>query len=71
MQAGQRSGILRSVGNESNTITSVLSPVGTSLPKIGQRIMILGKLYSSKRVAAKSAAFKSGTPEGWLRERNE
>jgi hypothetical protein len=43
MQAGQRSGISRFVSNESSTIVSVLSPVETAVPRIGQRIMILGK----------------------------
>jgi hypothetical protein len=43
MHAGQRSGILRFAANESSTIVSVVSPVGTSLPRIGQRIMMLGK----------------------------
>jgi hypothetical protein len=43
MHAGQRSGILRFAANESSTIVSVVSPVGTSLPRIGQRMMMLGK----------------------------
>jgi len=43
MQAGQRSGISRFVSNESSTIVSVLSPVEMAVPRIGQRIMILGK----------------------------
>jgi hypothetical protein len=43
MQAGQRSGILRFAANDSNTIVSVVSPVGTFRPRIGQRIMMFGK----------------------------
>jgi hypothetical protein len=43
MQAGQRSRILRFAANDSNTIVSVVSPVGTFRPRIGQRIMMLGK----------------------------
>jgi hypothetical protein len=43
MQAGQRSGILRFAANDSNTIVSVVSPVGTFRPRIGQRIMMQGK----------------------------
>ena len=43
MQAGQRSGILRFAANDSNMIVSVVSPVGTFRPRIGQRIMMFGK----------------------------
>jgi hypothetical protein len=43
MHAGQRSGILRFAANDSNTIVSVVSPVGTLRPRIGQRIMMFGK----------------------------
>jgi hypothetical protein len=35
MQAVQRSGILRFAANDSNTIVSVVSPVGTIRPRIG------------------------------------
>jgi hypothetical protein len=42
MQAGQRSRILRFAANDSNTIV-VVSPVKTFRPRIGQRIMMLGK----------------------------
>jgi hypothetical protein len=42
MQAGHRIGISRLSGNESKKIFSVVSPVGTLLPTIGQRIIILG-----------------------------
>jgi hypothetical protein len=48
MQAGQRSGISRFVSNESSTIVSVLSPVETAVPRIGQRIMILGVIGDAK-----------------------
>jgi hypothetical protein len=41
-QAGHRIGILRSASIESNTIISVVRPVETLIPKIGQRIKILG-----------------------------
>lgn len=41
-QAGQRSGISNFGSIVSNTTVSVLSPVGTAIPIIGQRIMILG-----------------------------
>jgi hypothetical protein len=41
-QAGQFSGISKFASIEANTIISVVSPVGTALPMIGQRIMILG-----------------------------
>jgi hypothetical protein len=41
-QAGQRSGISNFGSIVSNTIVSVLSPVGMAIPIIGQRIMILG-----------------------------
>jgi hypothetical protein len=41
MQAGQRMVRVRSP-RESSTIVSVLSPVETALPKVGQRIMISG-----------------------------
>jgi hypothetical protein len=43
MQAGQRSRILRFAAKDSNTIVSVVSPVGTFRPRIGQRIMMFGK----------------------------
>jgi hypothetical protein len=43
LHAGQRSGILRFAANDSNTIVSVVSPVGTLRPRIGQRIMMFGK----------------------------
>ena len=43
MQAGQRSRILRFAANDSNTIVSVVSPVGTFRPRIGQRIIMFGK----------------------------
>jgi len=42
LQAGHRTDILRFAGNESNTIVSVVSPVGTFVPRIGQRIIISG-----------------------------
>jgi hypothetical protein len=35
--------ILRFAANDSNTIVSVVSPVGTFRPRIGQRIMMFGK----------------------------
>jgi hypothetical protein len=47
MQARQRSGISRFASNESSTIVSVLSPVEMAVPRIGQRIMILGKAITS------------------------
>jgi hypothetical protein len=43
MQAGQRSRIFRFAANDSNTIVSVVNPVRTFRPRIGQRIMMLGK----------------------------
>jgi hypothetical protein len=41
-QAGHFSDISKSASSESNTIISVVSPVGTARLLIGQRIMILG-----------------------------
>jgi hypothetical protein len=43
-QAGQSSGIMIP-DSDSNLIFSVVSPVGTGTPRIGQRIMMLGILY--------------------------
>jgi len=40
-QSGQRSGILTS-DSDSNLIFSVVSPVGTAVPSVGQRIIMLG-----------------------------
>src|SRR5277367_509092 len=40
-QAGHRSGIV-TLDSDSNLIVSVVSPVGTAIPTIGQRIMIFG-----------------------------
>src|SRR3978361_1463389 len=42
MQAGHRNGIELSSGNEAITTASVLKPVDTSLPEIGQRTLITG-----------------------------
>jgi hypothetical protein len=44
-QAGQRIGISIS-DRDSNLIASVLNPVGTGVPNVGQRIMISGIVLS-------------------------
>jgi hypothetical protein len=40
-QSGQRSGII-TPESDSNLIVSVVSPVGTAVPSVGQRIIMLG-----------------------------
>jgi hypothetical protein len=45
MQSGQRSGII-TPDSDSNLIFSVVRPVGTGFPVVGQRIIILGMIYS-------------------------
>jgi hypothetical protein len=44
-QAGHWSGIV-TPASDSNLIVSVVSPVGTAFPTVGQRIMIFGTVYS-------------------------
>jgi hypothetical protein len=49
-QAGQSSGIMIPE-SDSNLIFSVVSPVGTGIPRIGQRIMMLGIMYPKTNLA--------------------
>jgi hypothetical protein len=57
--AGQRTGISRSAGIESNNIVSVVSPFETLLPTIGQRIMIFAP--------TNGAAIRAGYCFLWVR----
>src|SRR5579863_8451734 len=49
-QAGHCSGIVIP-DSDSNLIVSVVSPVGTGIPRIGQRIMMLGIIYPKTNLA--------------------